>query len=331
MARRDIFRNIKGPEGERADEGRPMTPKYAVQGASRNMLSSIQELAERAAHAQQVPEGEAIVELDTRLLDKSFVSDRMDEEAGFLELVDAIRAQGQDSPILVRPNASSPGRYQIVFGHRRVRAAEALGIKVKAIVRSLSDVDHVIAQGQENSARENLSFIERALFAQRLINQNYDRSTVQSALSLDAPMLTRLLSVTGRVPEELLLAVGPAPTIGRDRWIEFAQAVEHPAARAAAFKFADSEEFGALTSDARFERLLLNAKQLARKRVTAQKPVKGSWQIENKQIAADFVDSGRSFSLSFRSKEGPDFGRFLAQNLTRLYAEFKATSNEGKG
>lgn len=331
MARRDIFRNIKGPEGDRVDDARSVTPKYAVHGASRNMLSSIQELAERATHAQIVPEGEAIIELETHLLDKSFVTDRMDDKAGFQELVDAMRSRGQDSPILVRPNALHPGRYQIVFGHRRARAAEALGIKVKAVVRTLSDVEHIIAQGQENSARENLSFIERALFAQRLVHQDYERATIQSALSVDAALLTRMLSVTGRVPEALLLAIGPAPAIGRDRWIEFAQAVEHPSARAAAQELAQSETFGALTSDERFERLLSNAKQLARKRPSPQKPVKGNWQLENKQISADFVDSGRSFSLSFRAKEGPDFGRFLAQNLTRLYAEFKAHSTDGKG
>ncbi len=88
---------------------------------------------------------------------------------------------------MVRPNPSDKGRYQIVFGHRRVRAARLLGRPVKAVVKHVSDIDHVIAQGQENSARENLSFIERATFAHHLASLGHDRRTIQLALSVDGP------------------------------------------------------------------------------------------------------------------------------------------------
>ena len=66
-------------------------------------------------------------------------------------------------------------------------------------MKPLADIDHVIAQGQENSARENLSFIERSMFAGQLLDLGFDRQTIQSSLSVDAPMLTRMLSVTKRV------------------------------------------------------------------------------------------------------------------------------------
>ena len=51
------------------------------------------------------------------------------------------------------------GFYQVAYGHRRVRATAILGIKVRAIVRDLTDAELVIAQGQENNARQDLSFI----------------------------------------------------------------------------------------------------------------------------------------------------------------------------
>jgi ParB family chromosome partitioning protein len=70
----------------------------------------------------------------------------------------------------LRAHSTAPGRYQTAFGHRRVRAARVLARPVKAIVRTLSDDELIIAQGVENSAREDLSFIERAVFALRLEN-----------------------------------------------------------------------------------------------------------------------------------------------------------------
>ena len=67
----------------------------------------------------------------------------------------------------------------IVFGHRRAKVARDLGINVRAVVKPLADIEHVIAQGQENTARADLSFIERALFAQKLAKTRYDQGNGQ--------------------------------------------------------------------------------------------------------------------------------------------------------
>ncbi|NKF33252.1 ParB/RepB/Spo0J family partition protein, partial [Pseudomonas sp. BGM005] len=84
----------------------------------------------------------------------SFVKDRLSEDdEAFRALVEAIRVRGQDTPILVRPHGTIDGRYQVVFGHRRLRAARELGRNVRAVVKAIDDRTHVIAQGQENSAR----------------------------------------------------------------------------------------------------------------------------------------------------------------------------------
>ncbi|WP_164125936.1 ParB/RepB/Spo0J family partition protein, partial [Stenotrophomonas maltophilia] len=63
---------------------------------------------------------------------------------------DLIRQHGQNVPILVRPKPGDTEGYEVAFGHRRLRAARELGIKVRAVVRSLTDEQLVIAQGQEN-------------------------------------------------------------------------------------------------------------------------------------------------------------------------------------
>ncbi|MGO4611618.1 ParB/RepB/Spo0J family partition protein, partial [Variovorax sp. 2RAF20] len=73
------------------------------------------------------------------------------------ELVEQIREHGQQVPILVRPHPQAKGRYQVAYGHRRLAAAKKLGLSVRAVVRDLTDDQLVVSQGQENSARTNLS------------------------------------------------------------------------------------------------------------------------------------------------------------------------------
>ena len=142
-------------------------PGYGMTGAAKTVVRSIEDLAE---NTKKLMEGEVIVELDPNQLDESFVADRLsgdDEE--YQALKAAIKEQGQTSPILVRPSEGGRQAYMVVFGHRRARVAKELGLPVKAVVKKLDDVASVIAQGQENSARANLSFIERAFFAENLL------------------------------------------------------------------------------------------------------------------------------------------------------------------
>lgn len=321
MARKDIFANITSADGPRPE--RKTTPGYATRGASRSMISSLSELAEKAAIADQALSGEAVVDLDPDLVDDSFVSDRMGEDQqAFDELVEAIRERGQDSPVLVRPHPRDKDRYQIVFGHRRVRVARLLKRPVRAVVKPVSDIDHVIAQGQENSARENLSFIERASFAHHLQEMGHDRKTIQLSLSVDAALLTRMLSVTGRVPMIVIQAIGAAKGIGRDRWLDLAQMIEHPDALSIARQSVLQDGFDAMSSEQRFERLVQDLRK-ARKPVRKPRPT-GSWQSKDAAVSAEFKGAGKTYSISLKSKEAVSFGRFITENLERLHAEFLA-------
>lgn len=82
------------------------------------------------------------------------------------ELAESIRSQGLHSPILTRP---VNGRFEIVFGHRRYLAHRLLGeIKIKAMVREMTDDQVFEARAVENDQREDLNPIERAKVYKRL-------------------------------------------------------------------------------------------------------------------------------------------------------------------
>lgn len=331
MARRDVLLGITQAETTKPE--RQATAGYATRGASRSMLSSIGELAAQAAKAERLLEGETVVDLDPGLIDGSFVSDRMeDDDEAFSELVAAIRERGQDSPILVRPHPTRTGRYQIVFGHRRARAAKQLGKPVRAVVKELHDRDHVVAQGQENSARANLSFIERAVFAQKLAELGHDRETIQSALAIDAPMLTRMVSVTKRIPSAIIDAIGAAKGVGRDRWLELTLLIEKPSNLAKAEEHVETKEFKSAATEDRFN-LLFNFLK------TSKRPKKGagafpnskSWVLPGKSISVTTKDSGKAFTLALKAKDASRFGTYLSENLEQFYRAFRELEDKRTG
>ncbi|TIT18457.1 MAG: plasmid partitioning protein RepB [Mesorhizobium sp.] len=320
-------------QAETTKPDRQATAGYATRGASRSMLSSIGELAAQAAKAERLLEGETVVDLDPSLIDGSFVSDRMeDDDEAFGELVAAIRERGQDSPILVRPHPTKNGRYQIVFGHRRARVAKQLGKPVRAVVKELHDRDHVVAQGQENSARANLSFIERAVFAQNLADLGHDRETIQSALAIDAPMLTRMLSVTKRIPNSIIHAIGAAKGIGRDRWLDLTLLIEKPSNLMKAEEFVETGEFKSAATDDRFN-ILFNFLK------TSRKPKKGagasanakSWSLAGKSVSVTTKDTGNAFTVALKAKDASRFGAYISENLEQLYRAFRELEEKQTG
>ncbi len=86
------------------------------------------------------------------------------------DLTESIRTQGVLQPILARPHPDQPGRYQIIAGERRWRAAQAAGLsEIPVLVRQLSDTDAMAASLVENLQRQDLDPIDEAEAYKRLI------------------------------------------------------------------------------------------------------------------------------------------------------------------
>jgi ParB family transcriptional regulator, chromosome partitioning protein len=328
VARKNPFANLRNDGDVR--EALPALD-YAMKGASRSILSSIDEMA---ARADKLIEGETIIDLDVESVDVSFVQDRLTtDEQEFNELLEAIRERGQDSPILVRPHPSKTGRYMVVFGHRRLQVARLLGRKVRAVVKEMKDREHVIAQGQENSARANLSFIEKALFAANLARLRYDEdnATILAALAVDRTTLSKMLSVAG-LPEQILHAIGPAKGVGRDRWYELKLLLEKPSSHDAALKAISENGFSTLTSDDRFNSLVLRLKAAKLTSRVRSDPRKRVWVPEDGSLAAEMTSEGKRFTLALKAR-GTDanaFGRYLSENLAQLYEAFRQDTTSSR-
>lgn len=107
------------------------------------------------------------IELD-RIVPAAHQPRRHFDEGALRELADSIAAQGVIQPIVLRP--TDVGRYEIVAGERRWRAAAMAGLdRIPAMVRQLDDRTAMAVAVVENIQRADLNPLEEAQALQRLI------------------------------------------------------------------------------------------------------------------------------------------------------------------
>ncbi|MBE01997.1 ParB/RepB/Spo0J family partition protein [uncultured Marinobacter sp.] len=119
------------------------------------------------------------------------------DPAALQELADSIRQQGVMQPVVVR--AIAEGRYELIAGERRWRAAQMAELdRIPAIIRDVPD-DAAIAMALiENIQRENLNPIEEAFALQRLQDEfGLTQAQVAEAVGKSRTTITNLLRLIG--------------------------------------------------------------------------------------------------------------------------------------
>ena len=312
------------PEEAPPTDARPVA--RVTSGAVRSLKDTFSDVErQNEALREQLATGTVAIELDPATIDPSPFSDRFEEqdESADASLKQSIAENGQEIPILVREHPTKPGRYQSAYGHRRVRVTRSLGIKVKAYIRELTDEDLVVAQGIENSGREDLSFIERAAFALTLEEAGFQRSVVQSALSIDRAEVSKLIAVAKAVPADLQKAIGRAPKVGRPRWLALADAIADGKALTRVRKLAQSDAFLAAHTNDRLSLLLAAARKTDTSDAGAPPvSIRGS---DGAEIARVVRSAKRS---RIEVGEDAEFVDFLVSKLPDLHRSFK---NERRG
>ncbi|MGB5177519.1 MAG: ParB/RepB/Spo0J family partition protein [Gammaproteobacteria bacterium] len=120
------------------------------------------------------------------------------------DLADSIAAQGVVQPIVVR--AIAEGRYEIIAGERRWRAAQLAGLhEIPAVVREVEDRAAIAIALIENIQREDLNPLEEARALERLIKE-FELTHEQAAEAVGRSRaavsnLLRLLDLEGAVKQ----------------------------------------------------------------------------------------------------------------------------------
>lgn len=132
-------------------------------------------------------------------------------------LSSSIRSQGVLQPLLVRPVAG--GKYEIIGGERRWRAAQMAGLQeVPVIIRELDDGRALEVALVENVQRADLNPIEEAAGYLRLVNEfNYTHEDMARVTGKSRSHITNLLRLLG-LPKKIKECVsGGLLTMGHAR------------------------------------------------------------------------------------------------------------------
>ncbi|MCP1200632.1 plasmid partitioning protein RepB [Notoacmeibacter sp. MSK16QG-6] len=313
----------RSPEALETKSGAIRMPSGAVRAMGLS-LGGLSDASRRADELEkELARAERVHDIDPALIDPSPWRDRMsdaeDGDPDFDALAASIATVGQQVPVLLRPHPDKPSRYQVAFGHRRVHAAQRHSLSVRAVVKPLDDAELILAQGKENAERRDLSFIERAFFADAIIAAGFDRATAMQALGIDKTEMSRLLSVANTVPRRFAVAIGPAPKVGRPRWMALGELLQKKGAIEKAEDEIGRDRFLAADSDGRFSLLSDRLSGKPAKRKGEARRIAGPDGLAIGTLSLQ----GDSARLALPGAAASGFADYLAERLPELVARFR--------
>ena len=124
------------------------------------------------------------------------------------ELTNSIKEQGVIQPIVVRPDKSSEGKYEIVAGERRWLASQNAGLhEVPVVILDIDDVKSLEFAIVENVQRQDLNSIEEARGYQKLVDDyNYNQEKLSQFIGKSRSYIANSLRLLS-LPQEVLLMV----------------------------------------------------------------------------------------------------------------------------
>ena len=133
---------------------------------------------------------------------KNFIKENLEE------LTNSIREQGVIQPIVVRPDKTNDGKYEIIAGERRWLASQNAGLhEVPVVILDVDDVKSLEFAIVENVQRQDLNPIEEAKGYQRLIDDfNYNQDKLSKFIGKSRSYIANSLRLLG-LPAEVLVLV----------------------------------------------------------------------------------------------------------------------------
>jgi len=124
------------------------------------------------------------------------------------ELSNSIKEQGLIQPIVVRPDKSSEGKYEIIAGERRWLASQNAGLhQVPVVILDVDDAKSLEFAIVENIQRQDLNPIEESRGYQKLIDEfNYNQEKLSKFIGKSRSYIANSLRLLS-LPQDILLMV----------------------------------------------------------------------------------------------------------------------------
>lgn len=275
---------------------------------------------------------DTIISLDPDKLERSPYKDRFDNDEESEKELDALKlsiaSEGQKIPVLVRPHPTKSDHYQLAYGYRRWAAIKAMmaeaerpeTVKIKAYVRDLNDRQLIEEQSLENGVRENLTWIEQAMWAVQLKSAGLSHRAMCPILGLSEASVSHLFRVTDVIPEDIVFAIGRAKGVGRPKWTAFAELLRGSSKVERVRKIVETVEFQKADSSERIAQAT---------RAANGTPVMSSEASQDAIL--DFAVGERVFGRMKNTSSGTTvtipkqenaFARWLAERMPDLLREY---------
>ena len=221
------------------------TPKKPTKGLGRGLSSLLGDANAASASGATSSLGQAASSSDVRpneirVVPVEWINPgpwqprRVFDKGNLEELAQSMAENGIIQPILVRPNPQKEGRYQLIAGERRWRAAQMAQLHdIPTIIREFSDKQAAELSLIENIQRSDLTAIEEALGYRMLIDtHDYTQDDLASIVGKSRPHISnmmRLLNLPDEIHQFILqgkMTAGQArPLIGHEDALKIAQIV----------------------------------------------------------------------------------------------------------
>lgn len=311
--KRDLLAKSLAQMGSKPS-GQPDPAPKLDEGGPRALKSMSDVLSQVSAQSAQ--------EIDVAEIADSEIADRFDVSEGLGDLIESIRASGQQLPALLRYRRGSGPRYEVVYGRRRIAACRALGIKVKAYIKEMDQREALVSQALENSARLERSFIEQAIFATKLEDQGFTRAEIGEVLAVDKGTLSKLIGVARDIPDAVIYKIGAAHDAGRRPWLELRRLVKAEGAPEGAVILSLVPESGTAAERLGVVIAALVAGPVAPPLAAATKPLAPLHRLGKTPVG--YKSKGQRLLIEVSDKTARGFLSFVEDRLDRLYDEWKA-------
>lgn len=152
---------------------------------------------------------EMIILIDTEDVINWKYHDRLESDLGNInELANDILLNGQIQPCVVRiANSPYKNKYELIIGERRWRAAKKAGVKLKVIIKDLSDSEAAIKQFSENNQRKDISDYALGMNLNELIKDKIiSAKELEKKLNISKSQVDRYLSFS-QIPKDVWDAI----------------------------------------------------------------------------------------------------------------------------
>ncbi|PLW76043.1 plasmid partitioning protein RepB [Cohaesibacter celericrescens] len=323
-------KSILSRMADRADVSKDADNSMPQAVSLRNKRASSPVIANVGKALSQLSE-DSIVSLDPTKIDRSPFKDRFDSDPEFENAIEelkvSIQQEGQKIPVLVRPHPAYSDRYQLAYGFRRLEAIKRLmeeagssqTIKIRAHIRQLTDRELIQEQSLENGVRENLSWIEQAMWALQLRNADFNNRAICPVMGLTEPAVSMLFKVTASIPHEIIHSIGRAPGVGRPKWLKLAELLKDRTSVDNVKKLIQTEKFELADSSMRVTLALEAASNMQRH---VKEKTQSAIEFDGRVIGQ--IKEASNGTTMLISKNEKLFANWLVERLPELLTEFEA-------